>query len=587
MDLFKKSIITWKLDGRRVPAGTAGAIRFVSETEKYYAKLNGKHIPLAADKDTSRKMFQKLSGDAALRSVGLVDPYEQHRNKPIGQHVEEYRAIIENKGNTKKHVIETINRLDVIFKGCGFQLIGDIDHGKVSTWLTEQRKPRPMLEIPQGSKFTPSQAAAILNLSLSGLSNLVKRHGFTATGNGKARRLPRATLETIAERMAQGKSPETVNHYIRTIKGFCRWLVRSGRLRKNPLEGLSLLNAQVEIRHARRELTTDQLRRLLDGTQASTRNFRGLTGEDRACLYLTAAATGFRARALAHLTAADFDMRGKTPIITLAARFNKSKKPKIQPLPPEAAAILARYLHNKPLSRPVWGSSWLDRGADMIRLDLEAVGIPYVVEGPHGPEYADFHALRHSYLTLLGRSGVDLRTAQVLAGHSTPVLTARYTHRRLDDLAGAVARLPMLTGPYQQSQEMAEGKHGGSNQLNDDDLSENKGCSQSTALISNPPVTGSNPVGRTDEVKCQEVTEHDKTPVFQGVFHRKGGRGALRSQCQQATGNEPNFLQPGEAWGKHSHDLSRIVEAWPDLPKSARQTILAIIDATQARRKAG
>src|SRR5262249_45605451 len=62
--------------------------------------------------------------------------------------------------------------------------------------------------------------------------------------------------------------------------------------------------------------------------------------------------------------------------------------------------------------------------------------------GPDGPLYADFHALRHSYLTLGGRAGIDLRTLQELAGHSTPVLTARYSHRRLHDLAGAVEKLP-------------------------------------------------------------------------------------------------------------------------------------------------
>ena len=47
-------------------------------------------------------------------------------------------------------------------------------------------------------------------------------------------------------------------------------------------------------------------------------------------------------------------------------------------------------------------------------------------------------------MTMLGRNGVDLRTAQELAGHSTPLLTARYSHRRLYDLAGAVDKLPNL-----------------------------------------------------------------------------------------------------------------------------------------------
>ncbi|MBX3399655.1 MAG: tyrosine-type recombinase/integrase [Gemmataceae bacterium] len=77
-------------------------------------------------------------------------------------------------------------------------------------------------------------------------------------------------------------------------------------------------------------------------------------------------------------------------------------------------------------------------------MDLEAAGIPYVVEGPDGQEFADFHALRHSYLTMLGRHGVDLRTAQELAGQSSPILTARYSHRRLYDLAGVVDKLPNL-----------------------------------------------------------------------------------------------------------------------------------------------
>src|SRR5207244_5674178 len=82
------------------------------------------------------------------------------------------------------------------------------------------------------------------------------------------------------------------------------------------------------------------------------------------------------------------------------------------------------------------------KGAEMLRIDLEVAGIPYTVEGPDGPLYADFHALRHTYLTLGGRAGIDLRTLQELAGHSTPTLTARYSHRRLYDLQGAVEKLP-------------------------------------------------------------------------------------------------------------------------------------------------
>lgn len=117
-----------------------------------------------------------------------------------------------------------------------------------------------------------------------------------------------------------------------------------------------------------------------------------------------------------------------------------------EPLPADVAELLRHYLEGKPAGRPLWGGTWArDRkGAEMLRLDLAAAGIPYMVPGPDGPLFADFHALRHSYLTLGGRAGIDLLTLQKLAGHSTPTLTARYSHRGLDDLAGAVDKLPSI-----------------------------------------------------------------------------------------------------------------------------------------------
>src|SRR5262249_37126725 len=103
----------------------------------------------------------------------------------------------------------------------------------------------------------------------------------------------------------------------------------------------------------------------------------------------------------------------------------------------------------RPADVPLWGGDWACKGdgAEMLRADLADAGIPYIVEGPDGPLHADFHSLRHSYITALGRSGVDLRTAQELAGHSTPVLTARYMHVRLHDLAGGVEKLPSFLPP--------------------------------------------------------------------------------------------------------------------------------------------
>ena len=84
----------------------------------------------------------------------------------------------------------------------------------------------------------------------------------------------------------------------------------------------------------------------------------------------------------------------------------------------------------------------------MLRRDLEAADIPYVDEVGR---YADFHALRHSFITNLGRSGAHAKTAQDLARHSTPLLTARYTHGFKGDEMAAVNALPDLAHPGDES----------------------------------------------------------------------------------------------------------------------------------------
>src|SRR6516225_2340448 len=59
--------------------------------------------------------------------------------------------------------------------------------------------------------------------------------------------------------------------------------------------------------------------------------------------------------------------------------------------------------------------------------------------------YADFHALRHSFITMVGKAGVSPREHQDLARHSTYALTSRYSHSRFYDLAAAVQALPIPT----------------------------------------------------------------------------------------------------------------------------------------------
>ena len=253
-------------------------------------------------------------------------------------------------------------------------------------------------------------------------------------------------MEVLLDRQGQGMGAQTRNYYRAHLRGFGNWLNKDRRLDENPFRHMGAENTTTDRRHDRREFIADELRRVLDTARHSTRCFRGLTGPDRFHLYAAACGTGFRASALASLTPENFDLAGALPTVTLPARHAKNRKTKVQPLPEDLAELFRGYLRGRPAGQRLWGGTWAEdhRGAEMLRIDLQAAGIPYVIEGPDGPLYADFHSLRHSYLTLGGRAGIDLRTLQELAGHSTPVLTARYSHRRLHDLAGAVEKLPSL-----------------------------------------------------------------------------------------------------------------------------------------------
>ncbi len=411
-----------------------------------------------ADLKATEQHAADLARKAERRQSGFSDPAEEHIRRPLADHLKDYAAHLETKGGTAKHTRETVTRITAILSGCGFAFPPDLDAGKISVWLADQRRPGQFVEIPAGDAFSSSTVAKLLGVTVDAVRRFVARHRLPTVNQGPARKLLRASVEAIAERTTKGVAPNTVNHYIRAVRGFTRWLVRTKRIGSNPLDTLQLVNATTDVRRARRELAVDELLALLSDTRASKRTFRELTGEDRFFLYLVAAGTGFRSNALANLTPADFALDVDSPTVTLPARFNKSRKTKVQPLPADVAAELRDYLTGKPTNSPVWGGTWAKghAGAEMLRRDLEAVGIPYAVEGPDGPEYADFHALRHTFLTMLGRHGVDLRTAQELAGHSTPLLTARYSHRRLHDLAGAVDKLPNLvpTSPDAQGEKI-------------------------------------------------------------------------------------------------------------------------------------
>jgi hypothetical protein len=103
---------------------------------------------------------------------------------------------------------------------------------------------------------------------------------------------------------------------------------------------------------------------------------------------------------------------------------------------------LREYVAGKARGAQLWPGAWPEAGAELIRLDLEAAGIPYAEEA--GRVY-DLHALRHQFISDLATAGIHPKMAQELARHSPIVLRMdHYTRLELRDRSAALEKPPEL-----------------------------------------------------------------------------------------------------------------------------------------------
>src|SRR5947209_1970080 len=99
--LYKPTITTYQLpngkhrtpDGKRVTKNTPGAVRLSrGKAEIWYGKYKAadgsvRRVPLCSDKTASKQLLAKLATDARLESVGLISPFEEHRRRPLLEHL--------------------------------------------------------------------------------------------------------------------------------------------------------------------------------------------------------------------------------------------------------------------------------------------------------------------------------------------------------------------------------------------------------------------------------------------------------------------------------------------------------------------
>ena len=261
----------------------------------------------------------------------------------------------------------------------------------------------------------------------------------------------------------QGISAQTSNFYLQDTKQFCRWMVRDRRASENPLAYLQGLNVRLDRRHDRRALSIEEMLWLLDITRKGPERY-SISGPERALLYWLAVETGLRANELASLTPLSFDLDGAHPTVTVAAAYSKHRRQDVLPLRPDMAAALRVFLACKLPSVPAFKMPGGKRTSNMMRADLDYARAAWLAESSTPQErkaregtsflsyvdgsdrYADFHALRHTFITNLARSGAHPKTAQTLARHSTITLTMDYyTHTLQREQIAALSALPDLS----------------------------------------------------------------------------------------------------------------------------------------------
>ena len=210
-------------------------------------------------------------------------------------------------------------------------------------------------------------------------------------------------------------------------------------LRPIPYSVLSGLILKLTSVIARRALTLQEIRKLIESARESGESIQYYDGETRARIYILAYMTGLRRNELASLTPQSFDLKSKQPTVTVEAAFSKHRRRDVLPLHPELVIMLKAWVGGYRPDETLFPKLGKRRTWLMVKKDLERVGIEYVTrEG-----IADFHAAgRHSRITELLRSGVSLPEAKELARHSDIKMTMRYTHIGMEDQAKAIKQLP-------------------------------------------------------------------------------------------------------------------------------------------------
>ncbi len=241
-------------------------------------------------------------------------------------------------------------------------------------------------------------------------------------------------------------SNRTHNGYVGAIRQFCTWAVDTAEKAEfSPLGKLK--RVKVQHKEKRRPLAFEEVCRLLAVAQNGPVR-HGLTGPERAILYLLAIGTGFRRKELFHLTPACFNLSKAT--VKLDGAYTKNHQEAIQPIGLALASRLAAFLEGMDPEEPLFKLK-TPRTAEMIEEDAAEAGLPLLDD--KGRELV-FHSLRHTLRAELINAHVDSEVVNAIMRHSPQgVGEKHYGHVSDFQKREALSRLPEYPWPTDLQQQ--------------------------------------------------------------------------------------------------------------------------------------
>ena len=227
---------------------------------------------------------------------------------------------------------------------------------------------------------------------------------------------PESVRSYLGHMFGQSFARSTMARKISSIRSFCRYLVREGKLETNPCDSIPLPKVP---KSNPRYLNLEEITALLDSESGE----RPIDIRDMAIWELFYS-SGVRISELAGMNTGDWDEEGRHIRVR-----GKGSKTRIVPLGEKAASRLRKYLNltgrwpsgreNTPLFLNRQGTRLSVRGIQKrLESRLRNCGLDTRISP---------HDIRHTFATHLLDSGADLRAIQEMLGHASITTTQIYT----------------------------------------------------------------------------------------------------------------------------------------------------------------